>query len=198
MLEGRVSFPGSAIFEFEQLYWSSQQAETRPACRVTPISADDVSSTIQVLKSQGCQFAIKSGGHACFAGASNIEKAVVIDLSNLDQINISRDKTQVSVGAGAQWSSLYPVLDAAKIGVIGGRVVGIGVGGLTLGGGISFHSGRYGFACDNVNNYQVNVLLLFHLLALTKLIACSSQWVSLGCQPSFTSRFVLGITRRWK
>lgn len=122
---------------------------------MTPVFAEDVSTTIQVLKSQGCQFAVKSGGHACFSGASNIENAVVIDLSNLDQIKISSDKTEVSVGAGTLWSNLYPVTDAAKIGVIGGRVVGIGVGGLTLGGGISFHSGRYGFACDNVNNYQV-------------------------------------------
>ncbi|TGO18194.1 hypothetical protein BPAE_0391g00060 [Botrytis paeoniae] len=155
ILRGRVSFPGSTTYESEQLYWSLQQAEVHPECRVTPISAEDVSTTIQVLKSQGCQFAVKSGGHACFSGASNIENAVVIDLSNLDQINISSDKTEVFVGAGTLWSNLYPIMDAAKIGVIGGRVVGIGVGGLTLGGGISFHSGRYGFACDNVNNYQV-------------------------------------------
>ncbi|TEY71249.1 hypothetical protein BOTCAL_0097g00030 [Botryotinia calthae] len=155
ILEGRVSFPGSTIYEYEQSYWSQQQAEVHPECRVTPVSAEDVSTTIQVLKSQGCQFSVKSGGHACFSGASNIENAVVIDLSNLDQIKISSDKTEVSVGAGTLWSNLYPVMDAAKIGVIGGRVVGIGVGGLTLGGGISFHSGRYGFACDNVNNYQV-------------------------------------------
>ncbi|KAF7901651.1 uncharacterized protein EAF01_006950 [Botrytis porri] len=155
ILTGRVSFPGSTIYESEQLYWSLQQAELQPECRVTPMSAEDVSTTMQVLKSQGCQFAVKSGGHACFSGASNIENAVVIDLSNLDEINISSDRTEVSVGAGTLWSNLYPVMDAAEIGVIGGRVVGIGVGGLTLGGGISFHSGRYGFACDNVNNYQV-------------------------------------------
>ncbi|KAB8296916.1 hypothetical protein EYC80_002325 [Monilinia laxa] len=155
ILEGRVSFPGSAVYESEQLYWSSQQADTRPACRLTPISAEDVSTTIQVLKSQECKFAVKSGGHACFAGASSIQGAVVIDLSKLDQIKISINKTEVSVGAGTKWSNLYPAMDAAKIGVIGGRAFGIGVGGLTLGGGISFHSGRYGLAYDNVNNFQV-------------------------------------------
>ena len=39
--------------------------------------------------------------------------------------------------------------------VIGGRVSAIGVGGLTLGGGISFFSNRFGWACDNVNTYEV-------------------------------------------
>ncbi|KAJ8065368.1 hypothetical protein OCU04_006056 [Sclerotinia nivalis] len=137
-----VSFPGNAVYEFEQLYWSLQQAEVQPACRVTPISAEDVSTTTQVLKSQGCQFAVKSGGHAFFAGASNIGSAVVIDLSNLNQVKISTNKTEVSVGAGTQWSNLYPLMRAAEIRVIGGRFVGMGVEGLTLGGGIPLHSGR--------------------------------------------------------
>lgn len=34
----------------------------------------------------------------------------------------------------------------------------IGVGGLTLGGGMSFFSGRYGWACDNVVNYEVSAI----------------------------------------
>lgn len=31
----------------------------------------------------------------------------------------------------------------------------VGVGGLTLGGGLSFLSGQYGLVCDNVVNYEV-------------------------------------------
>lgn len=36
-----------------------------------------------------------------------------------------------------------------------GRVGSVGVAGLTLGGGASFHSGTRGFACDDVVNYEV-------------------------------------------
>lgn len=39
--------------------------------------------------------------------------------------------------------------------MIGGRNGDIGVGGLTLGGGISYFSGLHGWALDNVENYQV-------------------------------------------
>jgi len=36
------------------------------------------------------------------------------------------------------------------------RVLGdVGVGGLTLGGGLSFLSAEYGLVCDNVVNYEV-------------------------------------------
>ena len=111
--------------------------------------------TLTTLKANNCQFAVKSGGHASFAGASNIDGAVTIDLRNLNELVVSECKTEVSVGAGMVWSSVYLELDARNLSVVGGRSGAIGVGGLTLGGGISFFSGRYGWACDNVNNYEV-------------------------------------------
>lgn len=90
-----------------------------------------------------------------FAGASNIQDGLTIDLANLNQIQVSQDKTLTHVGAGNRWVDVYSQLDQQQLSVIGGRVAGIGVGGLTLGGGISFFSGRHGLACDNVRNYEV-------------------------------------------
>jgi FAD/FMN-containing dehydrogenase len=80
---------------------------------------------------------------------------LTIDLVNLNQITVSADKTQTSIGPGNVWYNVYSKLDPLGLSVIGGRVSAIGVGGLTLGGGISFFSSRYGWACDNVNTYQV-------------------------------------------
>lgn len=102
-----------------------------------------------------CKFAVKSGGHAAFAGASNIDNGVTIDLINLNQISLSSDKTQVSVGPGNVWYDVYNHLQPHNVTVIGGRVSAIGVGGLTLGGGMSFFSSQHGWACDNVNSFEV-------------------------------------------
>lgn len=159
MLWGKVSFPQSTVYGYqESRYWSQQQASVHPVCRVAPTSAIDVSVALLVLETQQCQFAVKSGGHGMFAGASNIDQGVTIDLLNLNQLVVSNDKTEVSVGAGNRWYDVYTKLDPMGISVVGGRVADIGVGGLTLGGGISFFSGRYGWACDNVNNYEVGNL----------------------------------------
>ena len=69
-----------------------------------------------------------------FAGASNIQGGLTIDLANLNQIQVSQDKTLTHIGAGNRWVNVYSKLDEQQLAVIGGRVANIGVGGLTLGG----------------------------------------------------------------
>lgn len=132
--------------------------------------------TVQVTQ---CKFAVRSGGHGYFAGASNIDGGLTIDLRKLKTITISSDKTQTSIGTGNKWLDVYNVLEPKGLSVIGGRVADIGTGGLTLGGGISFFSARYGWACDNVNNYQVCALksLPNQSLQVTPLPAYSLQVV---------------------
>ena len=153
-----MSTPNTSIYQQEESgYWSQQQADQKPTCRVTPTCAEEVSASLKVLEENQCQFAVRSGGHASFAGASNIGSGgVTIDLVGLDELTVSSDRTQTAVGAGRLWSEVYMQLDAKNLSVIGGRSGTIGVGGLTLGGGISFFSGRYGWACDNVNGYEVS------------------------------------------
>lgn len=156
MLYGQVAFPGQTQYLYqESRYWSQQQETTYPTCRVAPTQSTDVALILYVLKTVGCQFAVKSGGHGAFVGASNINGGITIDLLNMKQISISADGTQTSYGAGNRWIDVYSEIEKQGLAVVGGRVADIGVGGLTLGGGISFFSGRFGFACDNVNNYEV-------------------------------------------
>jgi hypothetical protein len=155
-LPSQISYPNSTTYSLEESgYWSQQQALTEPTCRFSPKSALDVSFAVLALQVAQCEFAVKSGGHAAFEGASNIQGGITIDLANLNEITLRSDQAQTAVGAGNTWYDVYTKLQPLGLTVIGGRVSAIGVGGLTLGGGISFFSGRYGWACDNVNNYEV-------------------------------------------
>ena len=44
----------------------------------------------------------------------------------------------VDIGAGLVWDDVYAALEPHGVNVVGGRVSGVGVGGLALGGGLCY------------------------------------------------------------
>ncbi|KAL8845925.1 MAG: hypothetical protein Q9221_008946 [Calogaya cf. arnoldii] len=164
VLGSKVSYPSSVSYNGTTTsYWSQQEQSVTPNCVVQPITTKDVSAAIFVLSilskktkfSNECKFAIKSGGHTPQKGAANQPAGVTIDLRALKQLKISSDRKTTSIGAGNRWSDIYLQLDAQNLAVPGGRVAPVGVGGLVTGGGISYFSGRFGFVCDSVVNYEL-------------------------------------------
>jgi FAD/FMN-containing dehydrogenase len=59
------------------------------------------------------------------------------------------------VGPGARWGEVYREVEQFSRVVAGGCVGTVGVGGLTLGGGISSFSPRYSWTCDTVKDFEV-------------------------------------------
>lgn len=124
-------------------YWSQKEKAIEPSCVVQPASTTDVAVLVETLAvHNNCSFAIPSGGHNPNAGIETIQEGVTVDLGDLNAVVISDDSTTVSVGPGATWDAVYSILDPMNLTVAGGRQRGVGVGGLTLGGGISFISPR--------------------------------------------------------
>ncbi|QSZ29963.1 hypothetical protein DSL72_004481 [Monilinia vaccinii-corymbosi] len=163
-LGSKVSYPNSPKYStFLSSFYSKQEAEQSPSCIVSPTSAAEVSISVSILSflanytgfSPSCQFAIRSRGHGPNALAANIDKGVTIDLRALRKIDVTKDKSVVSVGPAASWGEVYSKLDKLQISVPGGRIDTVGVGGLTIGGGISYFSPRKGFTCDSVKNFEV-------------------------------------------
>ncbi|OJD29127.1 fad binding domain-containing protein [Diplodia corticola] len=153
---GGVAQSGSEGYSgFRDEFWSLQQASQRPSCIFQPSSANEVAVAVQLSRLLQCPFAVKSGGHAAFAGASNIEGGITIDMKAMNHVDLLSTRHLAALGPGAKWFDVYNALEPEGLSVVGGRVSAIGVGGLTLGGGISFFSGLYGWACDNVVNYEV-------------------------------------------
>jgi FAD/FMN-containing dehydrogenase len=77
-------------------------------------------------------------------------------MTSLNTISINPSHTIASIGGGAKWLDVYRYLDELGLSVAGGRNGDVGVGGLTLGGGISYFGPRVGWACDNVVNFEVH------------------------------------------
>jgi hypothetical protein len=126
-----------------------------PYCIAKPTSSQGVAEIISEIVSHGSKFAIKSGGHAPAAGFANIDHGITIDMTGLLTISVNEDSSVASVGAGANWLDVYAFLDPLNKTVAGGRNGAVGVGGLTLGGGISYFSPQVGFTCDTVVNFEV-------------------------------------------
>ncbi|KAK7043897.1 hypothetical protein VNI00_008063 [Paramarasmius palmivorus] len=156
-LGNKVFFPGSSGYQEDQSsYYSALVSEQKPACRVNPTSAGDVSLIVKKLKDRNCQFAVRSGGHMQWKGSNNIDApGIAIDLSDLNTIKIAADKKSVQVGPGNRWGPVYDALAPDNLIVVGGRSNTVGVGGYLLGGGISHMNSQHGLAAQNIVNYQV-------------------------------------------
>ncbi|KAM0460965.1 hypothetical protein ACHAO4_001761 [Trichoderma viride] len=158
----KVYYPGSDGYTSSNAsYFAQQQSQLRPVAVISPTCAEDVAETVRLLaiaedqNGNPVRLAIRSGGHAVDAGAANVDGGVTIDLSCLNSIEVSEDRKTVSIGPGAKWAQVYDKLDAIGLSVAGCRSAPVGVGGLTLGGGISYFSPRFGWTCDTVTNFQV-------------------------------------------
>ncbi|WYZ45126.1 hypothetical protein EsH8_VIII_000442 [Colletotrichum jinshuiense] len=142
------------VYETQTQYWSARAYDT-PACVFVPQNAQQVSFAVTTLTLSLTKFAVRSGGHMPVVGYNSIgSSGVLLSTSNLTTLALSSDKATVSVGAGLRWRDVYSYVQPSGLAVVGGRIGGVGVSGLLLGGGISFYSNQYGFAADNVVRYQ--------------------------------------------
>ncbi|CZR59926.1 related to 6-HYDROXY-D-NICOTINE OXIDASE [Phialocephala subalpina] len=140
---------------FIDTLYTTQQRALVSACIITPTSPQEVSLAISIIRRHSCIFAVKSGGHSMCVGASIAEGGITIDLSKLDDVTVDEGWEWARVGTGNRWKRVYEVLELLGRTAVGGRNENVGVGGFILGGGISFVSRRYGWALDNVRNYEV-------------------------------------------
>ncbi|KAF2219506.1 oxidoreductase [Elsinoe ampelina] len=161
-LKDKVVFPNAQAYSKSAgSYWSLKNTDIHPSCIVIPSSAQEVSEAVSVLSlgatvwSDRCQFAIRGGGHTPWAGAATIEGGIVIDTTYLPRPGLSKDKKTIVVSPSETWDGVYAQLDPHNLSTLGGRVGGVGVGGLVTGCGISYYSPRYGFTCDVIDNFEV-------------------------------------------
>ncbi|KAF7926272.1 uncharacterized protein EAE98_006567 [Botrytis deweyae] len=159
-LPGQVFLPGSVQYAASKAsYFAAFENELSPARFIQPNSTAEVAEVIKQSQSDRsvstAKLAIRSGGHTPWAGSGNIQSGITIELSRLIEVTLNSKTNIVSVGVGNSWGNVYKFLSDKGLAIVGGRVSTVGVGGLTLGGGLSFFSAETGFVCDNVVNFEV-------------------------------------------
>jgi FAD/FMN-containing dehydrogenase len=92
---------------------------------------------IKIVSSCRTPFAVKGGGHATNPGFSSTP-GVQIAMSRFNETKVNPYDGTVEVGPGLTWDQVYEALSPTGVNVVGGRIPGVGVAGLTLGGGEYF------------------------------------------------------------
>jgi FAD/FMN-containing dehydrogenase len=112
----------------------------------------NVVSAVQFAKAKGLPIAVQSTGHGFVRAAKN---ALLINVSQLEQIVVDPIAQTAKVQAGASWAK---VLEAAHVhGLTGlvGDTPSVGAVGYTLGGGTGWFARKYGLGCDALLELQI-------------------------------------------
>ena len=132
---GEVIGPQDARYEQARSTFSHKGS---PALVVRPTSGTDVAAAIRHARDNRLVLSVRSGGHSG-AGYGTNDGGLVIDLSGLNRVElVDPGRRLVRIGAGATWGEVANVLQPHRLAISSGDTRSVGVGGLTLGGGIGW------------------------------------------------------------
>jgi FAD/FMN-containing dehydrogenase len=150
----RSSFDGRAIGPGDTGYDQARKVfygkwDRRPAAVVRPTSAEEVAQVVTLAAESGSELAVRSGGHS-LAGHSVSDGGIVLDLAELTALDIDLEGRT----AWAQ-SGLTAGAYSAQVGEHGlatgfGDTGSVGIGGITLGGGVGFLVRKHGLTIDSL------------------------------------------------
>lgn len=150
---GEVLVPGDLGYNDARLCHNAM-FDYRPALLLRAAGAADVLDAVALARRRGLLVAVRSGGHSV-AGHCSADGALMIDMSGMDGVWVDPDSGTVRVQGGATWAAVDRETQAFGLAVPGGTVSTIGVGGLTLGGGIGWLHRKLGLAVDNLLEAEV-------------------------------------------
>jgi FAD/FMN-containing dehydrogenase len=152
--ELRALFNGRVIAPDDPRYESARTIvyggiDRRPTAIVRVADAGDVSRLVTLAREHGFELAIRSGGHSS-AGHSTTEGGIVLDLSDMKDLQINLEECTAWVEAGMTAGEYTSALGAHGLAVGFGDTGSVGLGGITLGGGIGFLVRKYGLTIDSL------------------------------------------------
>lgn len=147
-LDGRVIAPEDSGYDAARTVFYGG-IDRRPAVIVRPSNPDEVARVVRLAAESGQELAVRGGGHS-MAGHSSTDGGILLDLSGLRWLDL--DVTRRTGWAGAGLTTGEYTATAATHGLATGfgDTGSVGVGGITLGGGVGFLSRKYGLTIDHL------------------------------------------------
>jgi FAD/FMN-containing dehydrogenase len=123
--------------------------DKHPAVIIKVANAKEVAQVIAVARETGLELAIRSGGHSV-AGHSVSEGGIVLDLSNMKGLQIDVENRTAWAEAGLTASEFIAGTVPHGLSTGFGDTGSVGIGGITLGGGVGYLVRKYGLTIDSL------------------------------------------------
>jgi FAD/FMN-containing dehydrogenase len=128
--------------------------DRRPAVIVRPANATDIAEAVRFARAEGREIAVRSGGHS-IPGYSMVDGAVVIDMSAMREFHIDPQTRTLWAQPGVTTGDIIGPAGELGLALSTGDATSVGLGGLTLGGGIGWMVRKYGLAIDNLTAVEL-------------------------------------------
>jgi FAD/FMN-containing dehydrogenase len=147
-LEGELITPDDSSYdEARQVFFKG--VDRRPLAIARVAGTDDVAAVVNAARESGLELAVRSGGHSR-PGYGTVDGGLVIDLSGMNGVEIDADGGTAWAQTGAT-AGKYTLATSEKGRVTGlGDTGSVGIGGITLAGGIGFLVRKTGLTIDNL------------------------------------------------
>jgi FAD/FMN-containing dehydrogenase len=150
----RAEFSGQVIAPDDAAY---DQARTifvggidrRPAVIIRPTNAAEVARVVTLARDTGLALAVRSGGHS-LAAHSVCDGGIVLDLSAMRRLEIDVEGRTAWAQTGLTAGRYTTATSVHGLATGFGDTASVGIGGLTLGGGIGFLVRKHGLTIDSL------------------------------------------------
>ncbi len=148
ILNGRVIAPDDAGYdEARTVFYGG--IDRRPAVIVRPADATEVSLVVSLARETGEELAVRSGGHS-LAGHSVSDGGIVLDLSDMRALHIDAERRTAWTETGLTAGQYTAAAGAHGLATGFGDTGSVGIGGITLGGGVGYLVRKHGLTIDDL------------------------------------------------
>jgi FAD/FMN-containing dehydrogenase len=147
-LNGRVIAPDDAGYDEARAVFY-RNVDRRPAVIVKPADADTVARVVSLAAETGSELAVRSGGHS-LAGHGVSEGGIVVDLSEMKALAIDAQGRTAWAETGLTAGEYTAAVGQHGLATGFGDTGSVGIGGLTLGGGVGFLVRKHGLTIDSL------------------------------------------------
>ena len=148
-LKGQVFTPEDDGYDDAHRLFIPVYDGVRPAAVAQVADASDIATVLTIARETGVELAIRSGGHSA-AGHSTTDGGIVVDLRSLKTLEIDVDARTAWADSGLTAAEYSNETNAVGLATGLGDTGSVGLGGITLGGGIGFLVRRHGMTIDSL------------------------------------------------